>query len=392
MRINLKSAIYIFIIPAFLLLCLSTLAHAELESEGQAIVIDPGVGTGSLGALFIVDLRNGTREIISDFGNPDQGPLGDDPTGVALENFYNAIVTEQDIDPNDRGALFRVSLRSGMRELISDFNDPAQGPLGQEPRGVAVDGPYAYVLDSDAGTDLRGLLFHVDLTSGDREIISDFGNPAQGPIGSNPISIVLDGIGGAFVVGDEGGTNNDGTLFHVDLTSGNRMLISDFGNPAQGPIGNNPVGVTLDDSGNVLVSDEDGPPIADSQGVLFRVDPQTGQREIVSNFNDPAQGPLGTEPQGITTDSLGQALVLDENIGTNADGALFIVDVNSGERVMISDFSSPEQGPIGDDPIGIAYRSNLRNVPTLSEWGLIAMAGALGIIGTMVIRRRKTAV
>jgi hypothetical protein len=30
-----------------------------------------------------------------------------------------------------------------------------------------------------------------------------------------------------------------------------------------------------------------------------------------------------------------------------------------------------------------------RNVPTLSEWGLIAMAGVLGIIGFMVIRRRK---
>jgi len=30
-----------------------------------------------------------------------------------------------------------------------------------------------------------------------------------------------------------------------------------------------------------------------------------------------------------------------------------------------------------------------RNVPTLSEWGLIAMAGVLGIIGLMAIRRRK---
>ncbi|TFG74792.1 MAG: IPTL-CTERM sorting domain-containing protein [Thermodesulfobacteriales bacterium] len=28
-------------------------------------------------------------------------------------------------------------------------------------------------------------------------------------------------------------------------------------------------------------------------------------------------------------------------------------------------------------------------IPTLSEWGLIAMAGVLGIIGFMVMRRRK---
>lgn len=30
-----------------------------------------------------------------------------------------------------------------------------------------------------------------------------------------------------------------------------------------------------------------------------------------------------------------------------------------------------------------------KNVPTLSEWGLIAMAGLLGTIGFMVIKRRK---
>lgn len=31
----------------------------------------------------------------------------------------------------------------------------------------------------------------------------------------------------------------------------------------------------------------------------------------------------------------------------------------------------------------------ISNVPTLSEWGLIAMAGILGVVGFMVIRRRK---
>ena len=32
-----------------------------------------------------------------------------------------------------------------------------------------------------------------------------------------------------------------------------------------------------------------------------------------------------------------------------------------------------------------------REVPTISEWGLIAMAGILGVIGFMVVRRRKVA-
>jgi hypothetical protein len=44
---------------------------------------------------------------------------------------------------------------------------------------------------------------------------------------------------------------------------------------------------------------------------------------------------------------------------------------------------------IMDDVIINAVMLPRRNIPTLSEWGLIAMAGVLGIVGFMVMRRRK---
>jgi len=34
----------------------------------------------------------------------------------------------------------------------------------------------------------------------------------------------------------------------------------------------------------------------------------------------------------------------------------------------------------------------VRDIPTLSQWGLIAMASILGIVGFMVMRRRKVTV
>ena len=34
---------------------------------------------------------------------------------------------------------------------------------------------------------------------------------------------------------------------------------------------------------------------------------------------------------------------------------------------------------------------NFRPIPTLSQWGIIAMAGLMGIVGFIVIRRRKVA-
>jgi len=53
-----------------------------------------------------------------------------------------------------------------------------------------------------------------------------------------------------------------------------------------------------------------------------------------------------------------------------------------------------EEGPILDwyEVVNRAFDQCLGNseaIPTLSEWGLIAMAGVLGIVGFMVMRRRK---
>ena len=49
----------------------------------------------------------------------------------------------------------------------------------------------ALVIDQAAGTGGLGALFRVDLTTGDRTLISDFGNAAQGPLGSLPIGVTL---------------------------------------------------------------------------------------------------------------------------------------------------------------------------------------------------------
>ena len=39
--------------------------------------------------------------------------------------------------------------------------------------------------------------------------------------------------------------------------------------------------------------------------------------------------------------------------------------------------------------IGIRME-NIRNIPTLSEWGMIAMAGVIGIVGVLFAIRRRT--
>ncbi|MFO1153569.1 MAG: hypothetical protein U1E42_07865 [Rhodospirillales bacterium] len=60
-------------------------AHGNALRPGTILVTDALGGTDRQGALFVVNPRTGQRRIISDFGDPTQGPLGKQAlTGVAV--------------------------------------------------------------------------------------------------------------------------------------------------------------------------------------------------------------------------------------------------------------------------------------------------------------------
>ncbi len=138
----------------------------------------------------------------------------------------------------------------------------------------------------------------------------------------------------------------------MDPISGNRSLVSDFGNALQGPLGVNPFGLALEAAGTALVIDFSAG--TGANGALFRVDPISGNRSLASDFGNATQGPLGVEPIGLALEAAGTVLVIDFNAGTGNAGALFRVDRLSGLRVQVSDFGNAGQGTLGADPDGVA--------------------------------------
>jgi len=69
-------------------------------------------------------------------------------------------------------------------------------------------------------------------------------------------------------------------------------------------------------------------------------------------------------------------------------GSVDVFDANTG--VLLTSITDPNIV----EPLGVCLGFNQpppppATIPTLSEWGLIAMAGILGIVGFMVMRRRK---
>jgi DNA-binding beta-propeller fold protein YncE len=330
----------------------------KAASLAGIVVADPGAGAFGRGLLFRIDPTTGNRIVITDLNDSAQGPIGADPGAVAVEGGGNLLVADNSSGAGFRGTLFRMSPATGIRTVLSDFANAAQGSLGTDPMGVAIESTGTILVADPGGAQGDpNLLFRVDPATGMRTILSDFTDPGQGPTGENPSGLALDYAGRILVATGQTGTGLRGVLFRVDPATGTRELLSDFGDANQGPRGDLPYGVALEPGGTILVTTTfkvDG--IGTSfNGMLFRVDPSDGTRTILSAFGDPAQGPVGFSPSGVAIEPSGSILVAAQHVGTfDSPGGIFRIDPVTGERTLLSDFGNASQGPLGVNPTGVA--------------------------------------
>jgi sugar lactone lactonase YvrE len=239
-----------------------------------------------------------------------------------------------------RAALVAVDERSGAIAILSDFHDPRQGPTGALPYDVAIgaDGT-VYVLDREAGPLSRGIVFRVDPRSGRRTMLSELGDPAFGPMGQNPESIAIGPSGTIYVADIDAGPGDGdvGAILAVDPASGSRGLLSAFGDAQQGPaLGEDPRGIAVLPDETVLVLDS---------AALYAVDPGDGARTVVSRFDEAAQGPPLVEPHAVAVGAKGEILVLDRDhaprVGADGErrsGGVLRVDLTDGTRRLVSGF------------------------------------------------------
>jgi streptogramin lyase len=248
-----------------------------------------------------------------------------------------------DVDGSSgQGILFKVDPITGARTVLSDFGVGSN--QGFEPLGVAVEASGSIlVIDRSAGTGSQGALFRVDPTTGERSLLSDFG--VGDNQGSNPFGVAVEASGNILVVDPSAGTGGQGALFRVDPITGARTVLSDFGIGANQGVA--PVGVAVEASGSILVIDRTG---STGQGALFRVNPVTGERTLLSDFGVGAN--QGENPLGVAVEASGYILVIDQSAGTGTKGTLFRVDPTTGERTLLSDFGVGSNQ--GENPWGVA--------------------------------------
>jgi hypothetical protein len=370
---------------AMLILGLTSFApiHASDVPAGTIMVIDSGSGTNGQGALYEVDPNTGTRTLVSDFGNASQGPTGQKLVAItiqvdALGLNSTVLVADAGAGTGYAGALFSVDPVTGQRTLLSDYGVDSQGP-GYSPSSVLATSPLLnlsstiFTTDPDypnnqSGADADdGALIQVS-TDGSRSVTSDFNDASLGTPGEYATGLAITSNGTLLVVDADAGTNEQGSLYSVNNASGSRNLITDFGNLEQGSPGGDPVGVTVVTG---LLGLADTPAVIDNDsgtdgiGNVFTINLSTGQRTVLSDMGNSDYGPIGADPVAIAyapglAGLNAKLLVLDDEAGADedgdGDGQLFSIDPSTGQRTVLSDFNDATQGPLGVAVTGIAVR------------------------------------
>ncbi len=262
-------------------------------------------------------------------------------------------------------------------------------PIGDRPFGVAVspDSSRVYVVTNNSGS------LKVIQTS-DNTIIGDF------PIVFNPQAVAVHPSGeyvyiseAAFAGSLEVFRTSDNTVISIPTTGANPRGVS------VSPDGNF-VYVSLSFTRDVDVVNANTNMVVDTifdvsdrQSLFCSAISPDGETLYVAN------APNGNEVSVIRlSDKSVTSIAVDgDTIGVDVtpDGRFVYVtgsDANQAFVINSATNNIVDTVSVGFDPSSCGKfitQRELAPIPTLSEWGLIAMAGILGIVGFMVIRRRK---
>jgi PKD domain len=242
----------------------------------------------------------------------------------------NSVVTKQSAPS---AVILRANPATGGLTEIS--RNGAQGDLFRHPYDIAAapDGSLlvadmgAYATPSDRTPD--GRIIRVDPVSGQQSLVSS-GNHLVDPAG---LAVAPNGL--IYVVENVGTAGQPGVVA-VNPATGAQTLVTQGGQLCY------PFGVAVHPNGSVLVTNygdfSDGTTVINCVldfGALVQVDPGTGNQTVLSR-NAPEWGNLFRNPLGVTVEPSGRILLVNQNGGT----ALVAVDPLTG----VQDAETPNTG------------------------------------------------
>lgn len=261
-----------------------------------------------------------------------------------------------------QSSLYSVNPENGATSFI--------GPIGFDAvTGMAVlgDGSLVASARADANGDRISILIRINPATGQGALIGTIGNNEEGGCGRAPdltydaATDTLYGIGFRCIPG--GSHGNITELLQINQTTGEGTTIGQTG---------------FFGGGNGLAIRNDGTLFSYSNLNFLTLNPLTGQGAQVGTDASIEFVISAMDFQPVT----GELFGIEFGFGDGFPTSLVTINTSSAALTRIGEL------PVCSDAL-VFINAPPSNVPTLSEWGLIAMAGILGIVGFMVMRRKQ---
>jgi uncharacterized repeat protein (TIGR03803 family) len=231
-------------------------------------------GANGDGAIVSIDQKTDNEAVLYSFtgGNDGRIPVG----SPAYVNGQLYGITEYGGGQNAAGTVFRFDPVTQTLTTLHSFlgkKDGAHPTSLTYTHGTL----YGTTQFSGVGGYTAGTIFRVDPASGKFKVVYGIGDPAHttGNIGFSPMAPVIYDSGLLLGTCNLGGDHQDGTVFEVDLRTGNASVIHAFEGQQNGAMdGSSPAG-SLVKVGNVFYGTTfvGGTAPADGSGTIFSFTP-----------------------------------------------------------------------------------------------------------------------
>lgn len=254
------------------------------------------------------------------------------PAGIPVEDAQGYLYGSTSRGgTNDLGTLFRIRKDGTGMDILRSM-DPAQGATPSDGVVWGRDGAL-YGTAIAGGSFAGGTLFRVQPDGSGFQILRHFGSPTGD--GIQPRRLTADvGSGVFFGTTDSGGASNRGTVFGIDDSGANYIVLRSFeGSPADGAGPNS--GLLLDTNGFIYGTTVSGG--SSNKGTVFRIRTNGQDYAVLHHFSETPTN--GANPSaGLAMGSDGRLVGTTQGGGTNFGGTIFAIRPDGGGFTILHRF------------------------------------------------------
>ena len=324
------------------------------------------------GTIFKYDIASGTFTNITDFSG-STSPTGNQITGT----FPNSRLvpdgagylwgTTRTGATNGNGTIFKVEMATGTATHVTEFNNNGaiqSGMLTPDGQG------YLWGFTNAGGTSNKGTIFKIEAASGTLTTVLQFATLSGTNAGISGPSSALVRTPDGYMWGTAG-TGTSWIVYKLKISDNTFTKVAEGLSSGQTLYGKSPLAGVVGSEGSPWLWGTTSSGGNVGLGTLYRVNPESGQVEVLKHFTGTSGSVLGSKPSGkLTIASNGVLWGTTEEGGTGNFGTIFKYDPSTATFSAVYSFTANGNGA---SPLGLTLGANG------VLWG-VARSGSDGIL------------